>query len=207
MVQRDTSIPPGAVFYKSFLLEPKKIAGGDALLSKSLKSLANDLRLVVKAEGPISKETAKRRLRASYNTRKGVRIDTYLDDVIQFAISQSLISEKEFFLWPTGMTTPPLRIHIPEETVRSLDEIDPEEQAVAVKICVKHALGILQEDLVRECLKLFGLMATRENSIKLQKIIETMAAKKILEIKNGKISQGSNFQSNLYSSSPPNLPL
>lgn len=91
------------------------------------------------------------------------------------------------------MSMPPLRIHIAGSTLRNIDEIAPEEIMVAVKVCVQHALGIYHEDLLRETLKLFGLMTTRDNSLSLRIIISHMVSQNILKLENGKISKGDNF--------------
>lgn len=50
------------------------------------------------------------------------------------------------FLWPNGMVTPPLRIHISGKPLRSLDEIPPEEIEIAIVECTQNALGILSDD-------------------------------------------------------------
>ncbi len=162
-------------------------------MNNSLGNLAKVFSMIVNAEGPISIETAKRRVLSAWDTRKGNRIDDYLDQAIASAGHQNMLTIKEKFLWPMGMDTPPLRIHVTGEKLRDIDEIAPEETMVAVRTCVQHALGIFHEDLIRETLKLFGLTATRENSVFLRKMISQMVSQNVLNLENGKISKGNNF--------------
>ena len=59
---------------------------------------------------------------------------------------------------------------------------------VAVIECIKNALGILSEDLIRETLRLFGLNASNENSYYTMDIINRLVLLKIIKIENDKVS-------------------
>ena len=88
---------------------------------------------------------------------------------------------------------PPLRIHKTGQQLRSVDDIAPEEIMMAVRECVKSALGITYDDLVRETLKLFGLHTIQDNSIHVGEIIDQMITQYKLKSEKEKITKGKKF--------------
>jgi len=124
----------------------------------------------------------------AWSTRKGSKIDMHLNRSILHGQAQNKYVVKGDFIWPYGMTTPPLRIHEEGTSTRSLNEIPPEEIMLAIFMCVKNALGIFSEDLAREILRLFGLSATRDNLLSIQTIVSQLISKNILNIENNRIS-------------------
>lgn len=188
------TMPPGAILYKPRKLPLQRLKGADELLHTPISLLTGILKVLVDAEGPISVQTAKYRVIEAWETRKGSRIDEYLNRVIDIARRQNVIAVKGDFLWPINMQTPPLRMHTPGQPVRDLEEIAPEEIGVAIKACVQSALGIFVEDLVRETLKLFGLIATSDHSALIKSQLDQMVSQDILKLENNKISKGRNFE-------------
>lgn len=189
----DGTIPPGAVPYKRRKLQTQLQKGGDAILNTPVNRLADALVAIVNGEGPISKEVAKQRVVEAWATRKGKRISDYLDMTISFANRNKQLVVKGDFLWPVGMTTPPLRIHTNGQDVRVISEIPPEEIILAIRECINGAVGITLDDLIRETCKLFGLKATADTTFHITRIVEYLSSKDIIIIKNEKITKGSYF--------------
>lgn len=190
----NSAMPPGAIPYVLRKLPLQRLRGANQLLNSPISLLVSVFKTLVDTEGPISIKAAKYRVIEAWETRKGSRIDEYLNQVIEIARRQRVIAVKGEFLWPAGMQIPLLRFHAPGESPRDLDEIAPEEIEVAIKACVQSALGILSEDLVRETLKLFGLTATRDNSLLIQTMLDRMVLRDVLKLENGKISKSKNFE-------------
>ena len=180
--------PPGTIPYKERKLIKQVRGGGEAFLNTSPSRVSDAFKAIVDAEGPISISVAKERVLDAWSTRKGSKIDMHLNRCISYGHTQNKFIVKGEFIWPTGMTTPPLRIHEEGTLPRSLNEIPPEEIMLAIFVCVKNALGIVSEDLAKETLRLFGLTATRDNLFSVQTIISHLISTNILNIENNKIS-------------------
>lgn len=110
-----------------------------------------------------------------------------------FAEVQKKLVIRPGFLWPLGMTTAPLRIPTNGKDARPIREIPPEETAIAVQECVKSAVGIEREDLIREVCKLLGLKATDDNSFVIDGVIDKLVSNQMLISRNGKILRGKVF--------------
>lgn len=183
-----TNGPLRASPYKQHKLQRQPQVGGDALLSTSINRVSDAFKAIIESEGPLSIRVAKDRVVEAWGTRKGSRIETHLDYAISHGKTEKKFFIKGDFLWPNGMSVPPLRTHVSGKPPRSLNEIPPEEIMVAVIECIKSALGILSEDLIRETLRLFGLNASNENSYYAMDIINRLVLLKIIKIENDKVS-------------------
>jgi hypothetical protein len=169
-------------------LPPARRSGGQTLLDANLAILADSFEKVVTVEGPIFKETAKRRVAESWGTRIGNRINNHLEAAIEQAKRQKKLLVRGDFLWPVGMNRVPLRIHTNGNGIRPIREIPPEEVARAIKECVASAVGICQEDLIREVCRLFGCKATADNTDAINSYIRYLVSNNRLAQKNGKIT-------------------
>jgi hypothetical protein len=149
---------------------------------------------VVEVEGPIAKDAAKRRLTEAWQTRMGTRISSHLDAAIKLAERQKMLVIRRNFLWPIGMTKVPLRIPTNAKDTRPIREIPPEETVLAIQECVMSAVGIEQDDLVREVCRLFGLKATDDNIYVVNYFINYLISNNSLISKNGKIALGNAAQ-------------
>ena len=178
----------GAIPYKQFTLEKQPVLGGEALLRTSTVKIVEAFEKVVRAEGPISIRVAKDRILEAWGTRKGSRIDEYLGQSINYGKSQNRFTVKGDFLWPIGMTIPPLRIHTDGQAFRNVEDISSEELIVAAIRCTQNALGLQFDDLARETLKLFGLSATRDNLLHITSILNNLISKNVLKSENNKVS-------------------
>lgn len=188
--------PPGAVPYRRRHLKPQRPQGGDAVLNTSIHRLVQAFAAIVSAEGPISKQEAKYRVLDAWGARNGSRISRYLDDAISSGLRGKAFKAKGKFLWPMEMSVPPLRIFVDEGEggdVRAIEEIAPEEIALAIRECVKSAIGILQDDLARETCRLFGLNATADAAGYVGSLAEQMVKAGILAVNDEKVTKGPKF--------------
>jgi len=181
--------PPSAVPYKRRRLQRQRYTGGDALLETSIYRIAEAFKAIVDAEGPISINDAKNRVVDAWMTRKGSRIDAYLDRTLYRAQTDKTIKVNGNFLWPIDMQIPPLRIYIPGGALRQIQDIAPEEIMLALLECVNGAVGINKEDLIRETCKLFGSKATQDNTRIIGNIVDHMISNRIFKSDEGKISK------------------
>ena len=186
---RKTQFPPGAIPFKQRRLQRQRHTGGDALLNTSISRIADAFKAIVDAEGPVSIDSAKDRIVDAWGTRKGSRIDHHLNRAINYAYNTHKVMIKGTFLWPVEMVTPPLRVHVPGEAIRQIQDIAPEEIMMALFECVNGAVGITKEDLIRETCKLFGLKATQDNVLLVKKNIDYMVTKKVFKSDGEKISK------------------
>lgn len=184
----DIQFPPGAIPYEPRRLQRQRYTGGDALLNTPTSRVADAFKAIVDVEGPISIDVAKNRVVDAWGTRKGSRIDSYLDRAINYAYYNSKIRIAGNFLWPIEKRVPHLRIHLPGSPVRPITDISPEEIMLALFECVKGAVGITADDLIRETCKLFGLKATQENAHHIERHINHMVTEKVFRNDVGKIS-------------------
>lgn len=169
----------------------RRLSGKQPFHEISLNTLADAFASVVEVEGPISTETAKRRVAEAWQTRMGTRISHHLDDAIRLAERQKKLVIKKSFLWPIGMIKVSLRIPVNGKDTRPIREIPPEEIVLAIQECVMGAVGIELEDLVREVCRLFGLKATDDNFFVVHQYINYLVTNNHLLSKNGKIARGS----------------
>ena len=190
---KNHNAPPGAIPYERRKLRRQISTGGDAILNTPVSRIADALVAIVNAEGPISIDVAKQRVIEAWGTRKGKRIDDYLDTAIAFAQRNKYLVIKGNFLWPLGMSTPPLRIRANGADSRTILEIPPEEISLAIRECIKSAIGITYDDLIREICRLFGLKVTNETSINIGKNINLLVSNNILILNNNKITKGNKF--------------
>ncbi len=185
--------PPGAIPYRRRRLKRQFSAGGDAILVTPINKIADAFVAIVNAEGPISRNAAKHRVIEAWATRKGKRINDYLDQAISFASYHKYLVVRGDFLWPVNMTTPQLRIFVTGGDLRPILDIPPEEVVLAIRECIKVAVGITIDDLIREVGKLFGLNATEENAVHIGRIIYSLISNDALSLKNNKVAVGKNF--------------
>lgn len=169
----------------------RRLGGKHPFHEVSLYTLADAFASVVEVEGPISTETAKRRVAEAWQTRIGSRISSHLDDAIRLAEQQKKLVIKKSFLWPVGMSKVLLRIPVNRKDTRPIREIPPEEIVLAIQECVMGAVGIEQEDLIREVCRLFGLKATDDNFFVVHHYVNYLVTNNYLLSKNGKITRGS----------------
>lgn len=85
------------------------------------------------------------------------------------------------------MITPPLRIHEDGKSVRSINEIAPEEIGIGIIECVKNSISVSKEDLIKETARVFGLRATQRNTSVIKAVINSLESTNSIIYRGGKI--------------------
>ncbi len=189
----DLRMPPGAMLFPHTALELKRFVNGDSLLDTPISNVIDAFQAIAIAEGPVSTRVAKSLVLEAWNARRGKRADERLEAAISHGEQQKAFAINGEFIWPAGMQVSPLRVHLPGQPVRPIKEIAPEEIEVALRECVRGALTIAREDLVKEACRLFGLRATAENAARVDGIVTALLAAGEFELEKGKIRRGNNF--------------
>ncbi|MPY67728.1 DUF3320 domain-containing protein [Deinococcus sp. SDU3-2] len=104
------------------------------LLRRSAPDLAALMEAVVQAEGPVHRHEVFRRVAIAHGVGKvGSRIAAALEQVLQKAVQNGQVVQRGDFLWPPGMTRPPVRDRagLPH---RSVDLVCDEELQEAVRL-------------------------------------------------------------------------
>ena len=117
----------------------------------------------------------------------GKRISGELDRVIMSAVINRLVTERRDFLWPNGMTVPPLRIYNKGGSKREIEEIPPEEIGLAILECVRNSIGISEDGVTREVARLFGLRAGKNTVRPIKQVINHLIRYKALAVKGNKL--------------------
>ena len=140
-------------------------------------------------EQPIHRELAKKRVSEIFNVRLGQKVDRRLEGLISSAIYQGLIFQKEGFLWTNRSHTTRIRSHLGNTYRRKIEEIAPEEIALALKTIVKNSMSIDKDDLIKEVAVVFGFIRTTENiSNNIQIIFQRLLSNNYLKQVNGRVS-------------------
>jgi hypothetical protein len=146
------------------------------------------LRYFVENEGPIAVRELKRRVADAYGiNRIGARIDNILVTSIYSAVQNGVFQRRGDFLWKKGTMTVNVRVPHHGEGSRTIEEITPEEIQGGIYICVKSALSIGKEDLIKQTAKLFGLKANAMVFFNIEKNLSTMLQSRKLEWRGDKV--------------------
>jgi len=151
------------------------------------------LKEIVKQEGPIHIELAKKRLIAVWGIgRIGPIIDETLDKTIKNCIRENLIYKKGNFLWDYYCTNVAC-VKIPDQdnpdTFRDPEFICEEEIQLAIVLIVKRSVGIEKESLFIETARLFGWKKNNERVENIiSKAFNSLVKKENLVIKDNQIS-------------------
>jgi len=117
----------------------------------------------------------------------GRRISHRLDAAILTAKAENRLLGDGDFLWLKDNEHLVLRIYAEGGVRRRIDQIPPQEISLAIIECVQNSMSILEDDLVREVAKLFGLRATKKVSGKIKLIISDLIFTEQLVQQHGKI--------------------
>jgi len=186
----DTSqrtLPPEVVLYSITNLKvPYK--GVESFRFTNIHQLEEMLKIVVESEGPIASNVAKRRITDAFAIRRvGNRINQTLDWAIFSAIRRGLFRQIGIFLWPSSEK--PLVVRVPHkgDGLRSIEEIPPEELMEGMYLCVRSALSLDKEDLVKQTAKLFGLRVNAKVTLCIERGLSKLVQSQRLEWRGEKI--------------------
>jgi hypothetical protein len=143
---------------------------------------------VVNSEGPIEISAAKRRVVEAWGIKRiGDKIDSELNMAILAGEGEGVLKRRSGFLWPIGMNKAPVRVPQGDSGVRPVEQIAPEELSEAAYICVKAALSLDEDDLIKQTAWLFGLHATSTAVKRIRMAIRPLIETGRLEQRGGKI--------------------
>jgi hypothetical protein len=114
---------------------------------------------VVNREAPISKGLLYRRILQAWNVSRAVaRLDAHLDSIIQDAGLASVQHHQPFYVSTDSHTSNLKMAHYRTNDIekRSIEDIAPEELAIAIIEAVYQNLSIEEEELLRYTARLFG---------------------------------------------------
>jgi len=160
-VPKIISLPKNVETYKQAPLRevgPLYGSGGTSNFSKvSHDQIARGVINMVVFEGPIHVDLVfERILKAWEIKRAGNRIQSKLDEILYVAERSRKITRKDKFLWPTGITTPKVRVPDSKTEPRNIEHIAPEEIIEAAFVCITEARSLSRADLATETAQLLG---------------------------------------------------
>lgn len=130
---------------------------------------------IVDAEGLIHADRVRTRIaQASSIGRIGSRVETSISSGIWYGLRANLYLQRGNFLWPIPIKLPMIRVPKNGEDRRSIEMICPEEIALAVDLCLRSALSLTPDDLIRETVRLYKLQASDNNRWAVQQVLYRM---------------------------------
>ena len=108
-------------------------------------------------------------------------------------INANLFIQRGEFLWPRTKKVPLIRVPKNGDERRTIDQICPEEIALAVDLCLRSALSLTSDDLIRETARLFKLNASENNSNVIHHIIGRMEQKLMVEFREDRYYPSSEY--------------
>jgi very-short-patch-repair endonuclease len=144
--------------YKCYV--PQRIRSSDAFYAGSMQALAQLVREVVAAEGPIHEDELARRVAACYGmSRVGNKIATRVQQATIYASTQYGVVCKGKFLWSASVAEPCIRSRVGEGP-RDIELICPEEIGLAARLLLKAQFGMHRHDLVVQTARVLGFNNT-----------------------------------------------
>lgn len=150
----DDGPPAGFVAYQRFESEPR--GDREKLLKTALHALAKLIAKVVEIEGPVHREELLRIVAKLYGARVTGDAEERLGAAVERAVSDGSVALRGAFVWPGGMTEPPLRWRGADDAERSAELICVEEVARATRALVEREYGIPVDDVPAATLRLMG---------------------------------------------------
>ena len=137
---------------------------------------------IVEVEGPVHFDEVVRRLRSLWGLRRaGDRIREAVARAARFAERNHKVVRRGDFLWPPGMTAPPVRRRLDDPPAK-IELICEEEIAEAVKVVLNTQFATAQDDLILRVSRLLGFQATHQATaarikLTIARLMETGALK------------------------------
>jgi very-short-patch-repair endonuclease len=130
------------------------------LLAANKATIVGQLKTVIAAEAPISRNLLARRVLLAWNiTRSGTRLNAYLDSLLAFVPVRQVTHGEQVFIWKEGEQPsryPVFRVAHSEQQRRDPADLPPEELANAVKHVLRHQVSLPRESLVKETARAMG---------------------------------------------------
>lgn len=138
---------------------------------------------IVQVEGPIHADEVARCVAVAYGLgRAGVRVQGKVHIAVQQAVKQAFVEQRGEFLWPAGMSVPPVRQR--SYGAKGIALVSLEEIGEAAWQLLKAQFGMTYEDLVVQVARLLGFQRTGERAeARIREAINR-------EVRNGRIVTG-----------------
>jgi len=112
---------------------------------------------VTDVEGPIRRDELVRRVCSAYGfSRTGQRMEDKVVRALAVAVERGMAMVREDFVWPAGMTDPPVRRRGDSDAARDIELICPEEIARAAHLVLEAQFGMAADDLAGQAARLLG---------------------------------------------------
>lgn len=190
-----SALPMGVVYYQPSTLS-HSFYGAQDLNYASIFRITQAVKAIVDVEGPIYTELVKTRVaQASGIDRIGSRVDTSIANGIWHGLQEKLFLQRGNFLWSIPIKLPAIRVpKFGYFDRRSIDMICPEEIALAINLCLRSALSLTREDLIRETAWLFKLQANGHNNWIILQVLCKMEELQMIELCENKYYTGKKYQ-------------
>ncbi len=169
---------PGLEPYRRASLEPSQTFNNIPINHRELYlnlyrlEVRNLLPKLVRTEGPIHQEFAFKRLNKAMNLRPAPpSFHKEYWATIEEMTKKGRFERRGDFLWPNGVKTVKVRVSLngPEEEIRPIEYISPEEIETTMLHVLSHSMGLSQESLIQETASVFRARQT----LKTNRILET----------------------------------
>ena len=111
---------------------------------------------IIRTEGPLHTSVLTRRIAACFGlARAGARIHDRVALAVQLNTVTGKAVERDDFLWPGDMDTPPVRVRSDEDD-RDIDLICNEEIALAARLLLEAQFGMNRADLITQAARALG---------------------------------------------------
>jgi hypothetical protein len=174
-------LPPFAEEYRCFT--PAETLARDDFYSVPVATLAELVAEVVEVEGPIHEEELVRRIAAAYGLgRAGLQVQGRVHVAVEKSAEDQGIERRDEFVWPFGMTVPPVRHRSGDG--KDIALVSLEEIGEAAWHLLKAQFDMSHEDLVAQVGRLLGFQRTG-------RLVEARVREAInREVRDGRIVTG-----------------
>jgi len=163
----------------------------DSLHEESTRTLAQWVKDVVQAEGPVHEDVAARRVTdAAGVKRMGSRIQEALSEAIDYAARKGWVKKKRHLLSDPDQEEVPVRDRSDAEgEVRDIEHVPGPEIAEAVRQIAEISFGIEKDQLVQQVGRQLGFGRVGSNiRARIGSIIDTMLDEEMLTRENGQLA-------------------
>ena len=117
---------------------------------------------LVNAEGPLLFASAAQKIASAAGfARTGNRLLHTVREAADAAVLRGDVTESDGFLWPAGrQNAPPARVPAPQEVPRPIETIALEEIGAVLRVLLRAAVGMTQNEAVDETARLLGFART-----------------------------------------------
>jgi very-short-patch-repair endonuclease len=179
--------PAEAIPYRETAI-PKQRGGSEGFYRTPPQKLVQWVDLIVKTEGPIEIGLIVTRIARAWDIgRIGPKIRSTVENAIGTGRRQNLFEVREGFAWPKGLKTAAVRVPSEGAANRDIDQIPTEEVAEAVCLCLKAAISLDREDMVRQTAWLFGLRVNDKTLLKVNEAIGLLVNDRRIEWRENKL--------------------